>query len=84
MLNLLIGWKEKAIAIGVAFLAVLGYIWNIKRKAKAEGKAEVITEINKQTQKTKDEWNKIDSTDLSVDDALSRLRQRSNRQDGSR
>ena len=77
------GIKEKLIALGLGALAILGYIWKIKRDAEAKGRKEIVDKVNAETQRKKDEWQKIDDTPLGVDDALSRLRKRASRNDGN-
>lgn len=58
-------------------LAVLGgilfWVWNIKREAREIGRKEVRDEVNKETKRVKDEWQKIDSSPVSIDDAISGL-----------
>lgn len=46
------------------------------QKAKQEGREEVASKINKETEKFKDEAKKPRNTDLTVDDVADRLRDR--------
>lgn len=43
-------------------------------KARNEGRKEVQDNIKKETQRVKDEWSKIDNSDVSIDDAIDGLR----------
>ena len=79
MLDLFIGWKEKLIGAGLAALLFIGWIFKIKHDAEKKGAQKVTDAINKETQKTKDAWQKIDNTPVGVDDALNSLRKRTNR-----
>lgn len=83
MLSWLIGWKEKAIALGLFLLTVLGYIMKIKYSARKQGREDAYKEVADATEKKKNEWKKIDDTPVGVDDALSRLRKRASRSDGN-
>jgi pyruvate/2-oxoglutarate dehydrogenase complex dihydrolipoamide acyltransferase (E2) component len=79
----IIGWKEKLIGIGIAVALFMGWVFKIKRDAEKKGAQKVTDAINKETKRTKDEWQKIDDTPLGVDDALRGLRQRASREDGN-
>lgn len=83
IINLFVGLKEKLIIGGVLFLAILGYIFKIKRKAYKEGQESVNTQIKKENEEIRDDWKKIDRRPTSVDDAISRLRKRSSREGNS-
>lgn len=82
MFSFFLGWKEKLIGIGLVLGILWGWIAKIKYTAKREGRKEVTDVIAKETQKKKDDWQKIDDTPLGVDDALRRLRDRA-RHEGS-
>jgi hypothetical protein len=74
-------------ALFKAFLEWLASLWVRfiqKQKHIEQGREEVREEIRKETEKIKHEWETIDRTDLSIDDALSRLRDRASRGDVSR
>ena len=77
LLALLIGWKAKLIAFGAFALVVLGWIFKIKRESYNKGKEEVHKSIQKENERVKDGWQKIDNSPRDVDDALARLRKRS-------
>jgi len=77
LLALLIGWKAKLIAFGAFSLVVLGWIFKIKRESYNKGKEEVHKSIQKENERVKDGWQKIDNSPRDVDDALARLRKRS-------
>ncbi len=83
MISWLIGWKEKLIGIGIAVALFMGWILKIKRDAERKGAQKVTDAVNKETERTRNEWQKIDDTPLGVDDALKRLRQRASREDGN-
>ena len=83
MFSWIIGWKEKLIGIGIAVALFMGWVFKIKRDAEKKGAQKVTDAINKETKRTKDEWQKIDDTPLGVDDALRGLRQRASREDGN-
>lgn len=80
MISWLFGWKEKLAAAGLAVVLLLGWIFKIRRDAERKGAQKATDAINKETQRTRDEWNKIDSSPVPVDDALSSLRQRAHRE----
>lgn len=79
----LIGWKEKAIALGLTVLVFLGWIFKIKKEAEAKGAQKVKDQIRRETEKKRNEWQKIDDTPIGVDAALDSLRQRSSRESGN-
>lgn len=83
MISWLIGWKEKLIGLGIAVALFMGWVLKIKRDAERKGAQKVTDAVNKETERTKNEWQKIDDTSLGVDDALRRLRQRASREDGN-
>lgn len=80
IIGLFVGLKEKLIIGGLIFLAILGYIFKIKRKAYKEGQESVNTQIKKENKEIRDDWEKIDRKPTTVDDAISRLRKRSSRE----
>jgi len=80
MLSWLIGWKERLIGIAVAAVIFMGWIFKIKHDAEKKGAQKVTDAINKETEKKKDAWQKIDNTPVGVDDALNSLRKRSDRE----
>lgn len=61
-------------AIGLAVIVGISTIW---RKGEKAGEAKVIQNVNEATTKTQAAFDRIDSATPSVDDALSKLRQRS-------
>ncbi len=80
MFDFIIGWKEKLIGIGLALVLFWGWITKVKWQARREGAKAVTDAIKTETEKTKNEWQKIDDTPLGVDDALRRLRERARRE----
>lgn len=55
-------------------LGIIVWILQIKWDARKKAKKEVIDSINKETQRVRDEWSKIDNSDVSIDDAINGLR----------
>jgi hypothetical protein len=78
------------IVLTAFFKALLGWLWSLwerfiqKEKHIEQGREEVREQIRKETESIKNEWQTIDRTDLSIDDALSRLRDRADRGDVSK
>lgn len=64
-------WAKLALQILSLISKLLAFLKIMK--AKQEGREEVSSEINKSTEKLKDEFEKIDTTDRSFDDAIGRL-----------
>lgn len=65
------------IKIRVIFFVVTGvlfFLWELRRRAKKQGSQEAMDKVNKETQRVKDEWSKIDNSDVSIDDAINGLR----------
>ena len=65
------------IKIRVIFFVVTGalfFLWEFRRRAKKQGSQEAMDKVNKETQRVKDEWSKIDNSDVSIDDAINGLR----------
>ena len=67
-------------------LGVLGFTgWIAKEKLQSywkgveKGQQSVITSVKKETDKVQNEWNKIDRSKLSADDAVRRLRDRASK-----
>lgn len=80
MISWLIGWKEKLIGLAIAVALFMGWVFKIKKDAERKGAQKVTDAVNKETERTRNEWQKIDDTPLGVDDALRRLRQRASRE----
>lgn len=53
------------------------------QKAKQEGREEVVSKVNKATEKLKNEFEKIDNSGLTTESAISGLRNRANRNAGA-
>lgn len=56
---------------------LLAWYFRSLSKARNEGRKEVQEKINKETQKVRDEWSKIDNSDVSIDDAINGLHKHS-------
>ena len=69
-------WVKLA-AVGAVILGLFLVLLKYGADKKAEGAHSVVDEINKKNQKVQDEWDKIDSSDPTVDQSLERLRKRS-------
>lgn len=67
----------KIIAVGAILLAILIAVGSIFRKGEQAGQAKVERNVNEATAKTQAAFDRIDSAPDSIDDALSKLRQRS-------
>lgn len=61
---------------GLVALGALAFLFKYGNDKKNEGAHAVIDEINKKNQKVQDAWDKIDTTDPTVDESLNRLRNR--------
>lgn len=77
VVNWLVGFKTKLIAIGLAILMFSAWILKIKRDARKEGEQRYRQKIDEETKKVEDAWKKIDTAPADVDSSLSRLRKRS-------
>jgi len=80
LLGIFFGLKEKVL-VGLGLLAVF-FLWvfQIKRKAYKEGQKSVKDTIERDNKRVEDAWKKIDNSNGSVDESLSRLRDRSSRE----
>lgn len=75
----------KSLAIKVIVKVILGYVkmlWD-RFTLKEQGRREVREQINKATEKLKNEFEKIDNSGTTVESALDRLRNRANSNAGA-
>lgn len=68
----------KLIGIAVVVLVILGLLTKIYLSGREAGKEVIRQEVQHQREKIEKSWKKIDRKPIAVDDAVKRLRKRSN------